>query len=283
MYLICKKDRHIYNKIKENERGIIVNIFLVFAFLFFVGSCIGWGMELLFRRFISSNNPRRKWINPGFLTGPYLPLYGFGLLGMYVISWCIMTLLDEYSEENIAVTALIVFAAMAVTMTVIEYIAGLIFIRGMKLKLWDYSKEKLNIQGVICPKFTLLWGLLGTLYYYAINTHVIDWVVWLSHNLAFSFFIGVFFGVFAVDVSYSLHLSSKMRQFAAEKELVIKYEELKDYIREQREELKEKRRFLLSFHSDRPIRELMEQFIEHTVERQKQKLEDVKGKLTDKR
>lgn len=86
MYLICKKDRHIYNKIKENERGIIVNIFLVFAFLFFVGSCIGWGMELPFRRFISSNNPRRKWINPGFLTGPYLPLYGFGLLGMYVIS-----------------------------------------------------------------------------------------------------------------------------------------------------------------------------------------------------
>ncbi|MGN0035225.1 MAG: hypothetical protein ACI364_05820 [Coriobacteriales bacterium] len=34
-------------------------------------------MELFFRRFISSNNPQRKWINPGFLAGPYLPLYGF--------------------------------------------------------------------------------------------------------------------------------------------------------------------------------------------------------------
>ncbi len=242
---------------------------------------MGWGMELFFRRFISSNNPQRKWINPGFLTGPYLPLYGFGLWGMFVMSSCIMTFLDEYIRENIIVTVLIVFAAMAVTMTAIEYIAGLIFIRGMKLKLWDYSKEKLNVQGVICPKFTAIWGLLGTGYYYTINTHVIDWVVWLSHHLAFSFFIGVFFGVFAVDLGYSLNLSAKMRQFAAEKELVIKYEELKDYIRDQREELKEKRRFLLPFHSDKPIREHMEQFFEHTVERQKQRLEDAKAKLTD--
>ena len=29
-----------------------------------------------FRRFFSI----RKWINPGFLNGPYLPMYGFGAL-----------------------------------------------------------------------------------------------------------------------------------------------------------------------------------------------------------
>ena len=43
-----------------------MNIWLVLAFLFFIGSMIGWVAELLFRRFISSANPERKWINPGF-------------------------------------------------------------------------------------------------------------------------------------------------------------------------------------------------------------------------
>ena len=56
-----------------------MNQVLIFAFLFFIGSCLGWCMEVFFRRFFSRANPERKWINPGFLAGPYLPLYGFGL------------------------------------------------------------------------------------------------------------------------------------------------------------------------------------------------------------
>ena len=55
---------------------------LVFAFLFFIGSCLGWGIEVVFRKFFSHSNPQHKWINPGFLAGPYLPLYGFGLWGI---------------------------------------------------------------------------------------------------------------------------------------------------------------------------------------------------------
>lgn len=51
---------------------------LILAFLFFAGCLIGWGIEVIFRRF-EPNNKARKWINPGFLIGPYLPLYGFGL------------------------------------------------------------------------------------------------------------------------------------------------------------------------------------------------------------
>ena len=53
-----------------------MNFFLILAFLFFVGSSIGWVIELFFRRFFSA----KKWINPGFLVGPYLPIYGFGVV-----------------------------------------------------------------------------------------------------------------------------------------------------------------------------------------------------------
>lgn len=213
-----------------------MNNLLVFAFLFFIGSCIGWCMELFFRRFISKANPERKWINPGFLTGPYLPLYGFGLWGMFAVSCYSM----HFMTDNKIINACIIFAIMAVTMTVIEYIAGLIFIKGMKVKLWDYTDEKLNIQGIICPKFSMIWGLLGCAYYFTVNTRVIGWVVWLSQHLTFSFFIGMFFGIFIIDLSYTFRLSNKIRKFATENELVIKYEELKEFIRQQREELEEK-------------------------------------------
>lgn len=63
-----------------------MNFFLTLAFLFFIGSTIGWGIEVIFRRFFSSANPERKWINPGFLNGPYLPLYGFGLCFLYLLA-----------------------------------------------------------------------------------------------------------------------------------------------------------------------------------------------------
>ena len=88
---------------------------LVFAFLFFIGSCLGWCMEVVFRRFFSKSNPERKWINPGFLTGPYLPIYGFGLWGMYFVSM----LSSVNMTGNEAADAVIILVTMAVVMTYI--------------------------------------------------------------------------------------------------------------------------------------------------------------------
>lgn len=231
---------------------------LVFAFLFFIGSCLGWCMEVVFRRFFSKSNFEKKWINPGFLTGPYLPIYGFGLWGMYFVSM----LSSVRMTGSEAVDVVIVLVIMAVVMTGIEYIAGLIFIKGMNLKLWDYSEMRGNIQGIICPQFSIIWGFLGCFYYFVINPYVIEWIVWLSHHLAFSFFIGMFFGVFIIDVWYSMQISSGIKKFAKEKESIIKYEELKEFLAFQRNELKEKKRFLLAFKTERPLRQQLEKYIE---------------------
>ncbi len=252
-----------------------MNGFLIFAFLFFIGSCLGWCMELFFRRFLSKNNPARKWINPGFLVGSYLPLYGFGLWGMFTMSYVIRALLTGNKIADI----FIIFIIMAIIMTVLEYIAGLIFVKGMKVKLWDYSGEKLNLQGIICPKFTVIWGLLGTLYYFTVNTRVEEWVSWLSVHLAFSFFVGMFFGVFVIDLWYSLNMSAKIRSFAVENQLVIRYEELKDIVREQRQELKEKSRFVLAFKTDEPFRAHLEKYLERSIENGRRKIEEAREDL----
>ena len=125
-----------------------MNTFLVLAFLFFIGSVAGWVKELFFRRFISDANPERKWINPGFCTGPYLPLYGSGLCLLYLIAS-----LERCSWiESVFWNRVILFLIMALCMTLIEYIAGIISVKVLKVRLWDYTNEWGNIQGIICPK-----------------------------------------------------------------------------------------------------------------------------------
>lgn len=226
-----------------------MNLFLSLAFLFFIGSMLGWVLELFFRRFFSRNNPERKWINPGFLVGPYVPLYGFGLCALYLLAGLEkLTAVKDPVWEKI-----LLFAAMAVAMTLIEYLAGIIFIRGMKVKLWDYSREWGNIGSIICPKFSAAWALLGAVYYFLIHPYILDALRWLSENLAFSFVIGLFFGVFIIDFIYSAGLLVKIRRFAAEHEIVVKYEELKRHIRESNDKQRRKARFLLALASQAPL------------------------------
>ena len=222
-----------------------MNLFLTFAFLFFIGSTGGWVAEVLFRRFLSTANPERKWINPGFLAGPCVPLYGFGLCLLYLLAG-----LDHLLAPLPApLFPLLLFLVMAAVMTLLEYVAGLIFVRGMKVKLWDYSARRGNVQGIICPLFSGIWGLLGLAYYYLVHPYILNALRWLSENLAFSFFIGFFFGVFVLDFCYSAHILAKVRKFAADNQIVVIYDELKASIRRTLEERREKAKFLFAFSS----------------------------------
>jgi uncharacterized membrane protein len=208
---------------------MITTVLLVLAFLFFVGSCLGWCLEVLFRRFFSA----KKWINPGFLTGPYLPLYGFGLVGLYLI--CLIPI----NTGSVVADDIITILIMGVIMTLIEYIAGIIFIKGMKIKLWDYSNRFGNIQGIICPLFSFFWTVVGAIYLFVIDPFVIGWVEWFVQNIAFAFVVGFFFGVFAVDLAHSVDLSVKISNFAKKHGIVVAYEKLKESVKDGIEKVKD--------------------------------------------
>ena len=68
-----------------------MNIALVLAFLFYIGSSVGWILELFYRRIVST----KKWINPGFLTGPYLPIYGIGLCMLFLLSLADLSFIED--------------------------------------------------------------------------------------------------------------------------------------------------------------------------------------------
>lgn len=250
---------------------------IILAFLFAAGCVIGWGIEVVYRRLT-----HKMWINPGFLVGPYLPLYGFGLTVLYLLAG----LENLIPIENDAVRKLVLFAVMAVTMTVIELIAGEIFIIRMHIKLWDYSDNRWNFKGIICPLYSFFWAVLGAAYYFLIHPHILNALHWFSRNLLFSFVIGFFYGVFVIDLCYSFKAVEKIKKFAAENEMVIRYEELKKYIKKSSEERREKYRFMLAFKSETSISEHLKQYMEKQREQKSlHKLNDFierKIKKTDK-
>ena len=201
---------------------------VIISTLFVIGSLLGWVIELFFRRFVS----QKKWMNPGFLTGPYLPIYGFGVMVLYGVSNIPLGI--ELQAVDIIIHILII----GVGMTLIEFIAGLIFIKGFKVKLWDYNNRKGNIMGIICPSFSLIWLVVGSLYYFFLNPLLVQGISWISENLIYTYFVGGVMGAIAVDFAYSIHLATKLKEF---KELQdLRFEEFKVEFKKKVKELRDK-------------------------------------------
>lgn len=228
-----------------------MKIALVLAFLFYIGSSAGWILELFYRRFVST----KKWINPGFLTGPYLPIYGIGLCTLFLLS-----LIDLSFFNNEVLKNIVTIIFMGIAMTLIEYIAGIVFIKGMNVKLWDYSDQWGNIQGIICPMYSFFWCVLGAIYYFFIQQHMLNAVSWLFDNLAYCFVVGFFFGVLMVDIGNSINIVVRVRKFAKDNNILVKFEELKKHIREDQEKRKEKINYLFAFKTTRRLVDLLGEY-----------------------
>lgn len=226
-----------------------MELFLSLTFIFMIGCLGGWIIEFFFRRAVHG-----KWVNPGFLKGPYLPLYGTGLTLLYVIA---MIPFDNWISEP-WIIFVIQAVLVCVVMTFIELIAGLIFIKGMNIQLWDYSDRKGNFMGIICPLFSFFWTVIGAAYVILLHPLIVESVEWFTNNIIYSYFVGVFCGLMLFDFMTSMNVALKIKEFAKEHQVVIKYEELKEHLREKAEEWKSKKHFITPFAEFNKFKEKIE-------------------------
>ena len=115
-------------------------------FLFYFYCFAGWCFESVFVSLKS-----HKWVNRGFMRGPFLPLYGSGAIMMLVVSM-------PYAD-NIPLT----YVAGVFGATALEYVTGVAMVALFKMRYWDYSNRFLNFQGHICLRSSLTWGLFTVL------------------------------------------------------------------------------------------------------------------------
>ena len=229
-------------------------IYLELVFLVFIGSMLGWVLELLFRRIVHG-----KWVNPGFLIGPYLPIYGIGLLTLSVM---------YYFLHDVAINPILIILLMGLLMTIIEFIGGLIGLKN-NIKLWDYSDRWMNYKGIICPLFSAIWTIIGGVYYFILAPYVIKNIEWFSQNLYFSYFVGIFSGVIVIDLFYSANIYSKIQKFAKENDIVVKYEQFKISIKDLQAKRKEKYSFINPFNQTKTLREYLDEYKNKYKERRK--------------
>lgn len=126
---------------------------------FVVYSFIGWCYE---STYVSIKH--KKWVNRGFMRGPFLPLYGSGAVVMLFVSIPF--------RGNLVLT----FLAGAVGATLLEYITGEIMEALFKVKYWDYTNRKFNFRGHICLAATCLWGVFTVLLVYLIHQPVENFI-----------------------------------------------------------------------------------------------------------
>lgn len=162
--------------------------------IYMLGCVGGYIIELFFRTFVS----QKKLVNPGFLTGPYLPMYGFGTLILYFLSSI---------EMHIALR--VVF--FAVSLTILELVTGIIFIYHMNIKLWDYSDRKGNFKGLICPLYSLAWTVIGVVFFYAVYPFITEITYLFLDHLRLYFILGIFYGFFTVDLFITFNMAFKIR------------------------------------------------------------------------
>ena len=225
--------------------------FMTLTFIFFVGSICGWILEYIFRNYIKREHQNKK-VNPGFCKGPYLPIYGFGFSILY--------LLTRFWDIH----PVFLFIIMGISLTLLEYLVGIILLKGMNTRLWDYQNEWKNMQGIICPKYSFAWFMMSFFYYYFIHpilTIMID--LFLQHP-TFLFIVGMFYGILLMDVIQSSELLYYVKKYALEHKVIIQFEKIKSNMLERYHTQPKKFIFFHSFDIGKnlidSIQELKEEF-----------------------
>lgn len=110
--------------------------------LFFAFSALGWLWEVGLHLVLDG-----ELVNRGTMLGPWLPIYGAGgVLALLLL-------------RRAAARPLRVFALGTLLCTAIEYATGRYLLAVYGLRWWDYSMYPLNLDGLVSPLTSMLFGL----------------------------------------------------------------------------------------------------------------------------
>ena len=162
--------------------------FLKYSFIFCLFAIVGWIIELIYR-----SNITKKLVNPGFMTGCVVPLYGFGAIIINILCVC-------FSDINLKYRVLFIFIISIIFLSFLEFVSGWIVFKLFNLSLWDYSNHKFNYKGFVCLYFSVIWGIFSVLYYYLVFPWINEFAVSFVNNQFCLLSLGIFYGVFFIDL-----------------------------------------------------------------------------------
>jgi len=131
-----------------------------FIILFSLYSFGGWIIETIYKSYKD-----KKFINSGFLYGPFCPIYGFSSISIILF----MNSFNRFFNNNSYYSFIGKFVFIMLITSLLEYITGFLLEKIFKCRWWDYKDEFLNINRRICLKFSIIWGIIGYIFIEIIN------------------------------------------------------------------------------------------------------------------
>ena len=169
----------------------------LYFLMFFSYAVLGWCMEVTCKLV-----QFHRFINRGFLIGPYCPIYGVGAVA-------ISLLLSGYTGDPA-----VLFCMSMIICSILEYFTSWIMEKLFHARWWDYSNRKFNLNGRICLNTMIPFGLLGLLMMYAINPALISLIDRLS-PMARHALCGVLAAGFVTDLVVSTTILAHVRREAS--------------------------------------------------------------------
>ena len=172
--------------------------FFYYIVLFAIYCFLGWLLEVIYRSLT-----QRKFVNAGFLFGPFIPIYG---LGAFVI-----IVMQHIFQGWHLVPRFIIFG---LAITFMEYMVGFLSEKIFKLTLWDYSENRFNLHGHVCLPFSIFWTVLALIFVNFIHPEVFRRLVLLNDVLTKTAAI-IFMIYFWIDYTFSVMSLAAFRQGVA--------------------------------------------------------------------
>jgi len=164
--------------------------------LFMTYSFLGWLLEV-----IVCYKDQKKFINRGFLIGPFCPIYGVGSLLMII-------LLHDYVKDII-----VLFCLSVIVCSILEYVTSYIMEKLFRARWWDYSDKRFNINGRVCLETLVPFGFFGTLIVAYINPFLFSLYSDIP-KIAVHFVTGFFLGLFLLDLVVSCNIIMSFKKVA---------------------------------------------------------------------
>ena len=161
---------------------------------FFIYAFFGWCIEVCFAAF-----KHGVFVNRGFLNGPVCPIYGVGV--------CAVVFALSPLKKNF----LLLFLGSVLLTSALEWLTGFVLEKVFHQKWWDYSDMPFNLQGYICPLFSVLWGLACLLIMDIVHPGIEKLVAWLPLKAGIPI-VSVFGVVFLVDIVLTVMTMLKLNQ-----------------------------------------------------------------------
>lgn len=154
---------------------------------FYIYSFLGWIFE---SSYVSLKS--RRWVNRGFLEGPFLPIYGGGAVMMLFVS------------EPFKYNFLLSYVAGAAGATLLELVTGVVMESIFKVRYWDYSYKKYNYKGYICLSSTIAWGFFTVIMNQCIHPLILRFTAMVPTLL-----LHIVSGLVSVYLAFDIYISVK--------------------------------------------------------------------------